>query len=361
MFTILLRTTFRKKNIYIYFMLLLFCLLILTLLNFTNNYIDSMIGKVENQLSNRELIITRIQDNENFKDSKESIMKINHINNVYNYFPSFNIEIEDFGNFIAKVGILEEIPKITAGRTLNLNKSDEIILPDKIYKDNKEYMVSDILGDYVDIILNLSDKKTELSLKVVGTYEATENSTNAVYLSDSMLEENNVIKNNSYLIIVDNQKNVSYVNDILGNHYDVSLYNDTTQSELGSYQMLKTMISTFVIIISITTFILITVFVYIIINDNKRNIAILKVIGYKNIYIFLNVLIATLTLVMLVFFIILIISFLLMLLFLVFDSNINALLVIPIKIFLVTLLITLISNFIFIIKINIISIKKIIN
>lgn len=236
--------------------------------------------KVKNNIVNRVILATK----SNITD--EDIKKINNIENIqdiYRKLNNFNMKLDDELNIPIKYCNELEIPKLVLGKEFDNNYEFEVILPKKtLDRSNNLISLENYYGQEVKLTLN----DFEMNVYVIGIYDDI--SFNSMYinqnLKNKLLEYNPKLENNSALsIIVDNYKNVNGVIENLNNNYGYSagLESNVGQSDIKMYNIASILIIIILSLVVIFTFVSIGIIIDGIISDERKDIAILKAIGYK--------------------------------------------------------------------------------
>lgn len=267
----------KKIKLYIIFLIItivMFTLLLFLFLSFKDYYLN----KVKSEISNRVLYCSsenaiNIFDIKSIAQVEEIYCKMNSLSADYEENYTFNLEYKSN----------EEIEEII-GEPVQSNGEYSIILPEKIVdKSGKIYYTTDlagqkieikVLGEYFDVyVKNVYDDYT---------------SSNTVYINDILLEklytiDNNVLDENIAFILLDSYNSVDIIIEELQekgdscNLYDVSGENDVNILNM-TFFILKILIFTVVVF----NIIFVTIMINSMISDEKKYIAIMKAIGFKN-------------------------------------------------------------------------------
>lgn len=269
-----------KKNIlYIVSIAITFGFVIFLIYNlyFLNNIYAE---RIKNNIINRVILATK----SNITD--EDIKECNSIENiqvVYKKLNNFNVQLEDNLNIPIKYCNELEIPKLIQGKGFDNDYKFEVILPKNI-SDRSSNLISleNYYGKEVRLILN----DFEISANVVGIYD--NKMFNGIYINENI--KNRLLEyypqlesNNALSVIVNDYKNVNDVIENLNSNYGYTagLESITGQSDIKMYNVASMLIIVILILVIIFTFISIGIIMDGIISDERKNIAILKAIGYK--------------------------------------------------------------------------------
>ncbi len=243
--------------------------------------------KIQNNIKNRVICIDKSQNRNEYHDLTEkdieSILEIKEIESVYKRLNSFSMDLENIGNFPISYLSDQEIQDIGKNSLFSSLQECQIILPEKILDENRQYIfLNDLIGKYV----KLTVEEFEVSAKVCGTYPV-QNYERTIYVNQTLKEE--IVNYNEELeihkelyAIINHYNSIDNVFEELTNKgYTSYLKDKSGMNDIKIYHL------TTIIIIGIFIFSILFVYIFIgmiitgIINDEKLDIAILKAIGYK--------------------------------------------------------------------------------
>lgn len=211
------------------------------------------------------------------------IKKLTNVKSAYNRLDNLQVKVNDTLNMLLSYAYREEIPNINKGITIQDAQDFQLVVPSKIYSQGELLDLEDYLGKNVIILY----KGLEVEAKVVGTYIAKHGET-ITYINEALKNrlveyDESIIYKNSLYVVVDEYKNVDNIIKIIKEKYNYTAYisNTTGQRDIKLYNI--TQIITFALILLTIVFIYIAISIIIgnIISDEKMDIAILKVLGYK--------------------------------------------------------------------------------
>lgn len=304
---VFLSSFIRRKNFYIYFSLITICITFLIIIINIYNKTSFSILERENNIINRELVISTYDDLETVKKKLESIKSIKKI---YKFIHPIDAKliVDEPINIQITSGTLEHFPKVLAGYNIKEEDKNNIILPSKMYIQNKLILGETLLNRQIAFSINIDDKVIQYTGKVVGIYESQNDSENFAYISyndmyNILYSDNDNDKNlNTYSIIIDRQENVNKAIDNINKHgYNASLYNNVLQKETNMLKILKNIITLMIVSLIFSLYIILHAIINNMLNEEKKEIAILKSIGYNNIRIFLISLFRTMFLIIVSF------------------------------------------------------------
>lgn len=269
----------RSKKITLYILSISIIIgLLIAILNTKDTINNVFKDEIENNIKNRIIYINKDEQNLELKNIKEINNKIQKLQ--YN-IPPIRVSINNSYEANIKTGYIEEFPKIEKGRNIQVeNKTEpEIIVPDTLEEKLQIQLDSYIELKYEDIIIKA---------KVVGTYEELI-SDNYIYMDyetiKTILTNNNknIINMTSCLALIDKYENIDEVlNDLQNNGYSSNLYDTSGLSEINTCQTIFNILNVFIFLMIVLTYFLLSIIITNIINDEKKDIAILKAIGYNN-------------------------------------------------------------------------------
>lgn len=279
-----LNSFLRNKKKYVYILSIVVMITILANILYIQYQINNIYcSKIENNIKNRILSISK-NINPNQEVDIPQISNINTIKEVY--VPVQNIEVimDEKYKINLQTIVEEEMPNVFKGKSISNMHKDiiEIIIPNKL--ETNEYKIEQLLNTYV----TLKYESMKISAKIVGIYNDSTNRGTA-YISRADIipfcEYNkNLIRENSYMAIIDNYKNVNNTIDKLTDMgYSANIYDQSGQNEIRLYNMVSNVLKILIYLITIFIYVLVSVIINSMIVEEKNDIAIFKAIGYKNI------------------------------------------------------------------------------
>lgn len=236
-------------------------------------------NKVKNNIINRVLFVSKNDD-----VSIDNIEKIQDIDVIYNQISSITMTLNGKVDVQAIYKDKTEITDVLLGESFNSENEAQIILPYEIYNTKGEKIeLKDYVGKYVE--LEVEDFKIEAF--VSGIYDNINNKSDIYineFFKEKLVEYNNkILSENQFIAIVNNYTNVNKVIDQINELEGCSanLLSYEGQSDIKIYNLASLLIIVLLIAIVIFVYISIGVILDSMINDEKKDIAILKSIGYK--------------------------------------------------------------------------------
>lgn len=266
----------RQINSFIILSCLLFCLLIIIQIyaQITENLIPYIRNKDENK------IIHVSFDYNNIEKFKKLISEQN-IENISYYMKSINVHHDMLGNIVLTAILPNEVITTESGKVLD-NSKNEIIISEMLYQN-----ISNVIEDS-KITLYVENKIIEC--RIAGFYrKQNEQYMNKVYVSDNIIKEfqSDTIE---YLVMEKEQNEVNQIIQTFQlNNINAELLDNSYQSELNSYINLLAIMKPFIYVIISLYIMIIFIFVNDIINDKLLSLVILKLFGYTNLTISLNI------------------------------------------------------------------------
>lgn len=267
---------FRNKKLYIYISFIVIMVSVLIVMFNYKNGIDFIYkSEVENNVKNRTLFISNSNGNDiNIHDIK----LIKYIDKVEYMMEPIMVDIN--GKMVSlKSGIMLNSTKIIKGENID-NDNIEIIIPDSLQ------LGKNTLDTYIEIKYN----KLTFSAKIVGIYEDKTNQ-NCIYVSQKIINnlksyDENAVSSNSCIAIVNEYKNVENVIQTLSKYeYNGNLLDTSGLNDIKTYKDISIILAVSIFIIVFLIYITLSIIINNIINDERKDIAILKAVGYKNIHL----------------------------------------------------------------------------
>lgn len=254
---------FRDKKKYLIFLsLFVFLISILLTLLINYKYYDYQIYEVVGKKERNRIIELNTKD--------ISILKeINHIDYYYPLYSNQKLILEEQTYTINAY----HNENIIYGRSINA--SNEIIIS-KLLPKSLNLKVTDLINKEINVKINNTDYK----FLIVGV---TDNNASQFYINDNELQVMYNLNSNRYYIVIDKYINVNKtINKLIDKGYNASLYDTTDLKEIEELNNIKRNYIYFgVLIILIITVFLINIIKNLIHTENK-NLALLKILGFKS-------------------------------------------------------------------------------
>lgn len=255
-------SSFRNKNKYLIFMSLFVIsfIMILVLISTQEYYqyvLDSGIGS---KIENRKLLVL---NNEYFPEALDTNDYIKE------YYPNTNINSVFNNEKLLLSYLTEDELKLTSGKYIS--NTNEIIVPKK-------------LESYLNNNINIKVDNQEYTLKVVGISDIDNIIVSKNFLNQLIESFNLEIE--YYNIISNNYNDIEKIIDLFNqNGYVSFLASDEGLSEYNELSKFIDMLYMFIYILIIFDFIFIIYIIKNIINNEKKEMAIFKAIGFSNLRI----------------------------------------------------------------------------
>lgn len=255
-------SSFRNKNKYLIFMSLFVIsfIMILVLISTKEYYqyvLDSGIGS---KIENRKLLVL---NNEYFPEALDTNDYIKE------YYPNTNINSVFNNEKLLLSYLTEDELKLTSGKYIS--NTNEIIVPKK-------------LESYLNNNINIKVDNQEYTLKVVGISDIDNIIVSKNFLNQLIESFNLEIE--YYNIISNNYNDIEKIIDLFNqNGYVSFLASDEGLSEYNELSKFIDMLYMFIYILIIFDFIFIIYIIKNIINNEKKEMAIFKAIGFSNLRI----------------------------------------------------------------------------
>lgn len=278
----------RKKNFYIYFLLITVCItFLITICTLFYNVSTSIMGK-NDDVRNRELVIST---NEDFETVYENLKDTSGIKEIYKsvYPVEAQVVIEEIISVQLKSGSIEHIPKVILGQDMQNKDKNSIILPSKLRVKNGFISCEDLLNKEISFKIYTDNRVLTYIGKVIGIYDIQNNIAENVYIPYidllNILYENNESESDfkSYTIIANTQKDAEKLVGVINKKgYNATLYDNTLQKETNILKIIKSIITVMIIFIMFFTYIILHTIISNMLSEDKKDLSILKSIGYKN-------------------------------------------------------------------------------
>lgn len=271
-----------KCKLKIYFQILFFSFIFLLTLFQFRNYLFIIYDETNLNIDNRMLVINNVNDHFTI----EEINKYDDVELVYqNYdFVSLSNEIiSDINLVFAPKDFYSQY--LIRGVVPNYENSNEIVIPNIIKIDNKEVDLSQYFNKKLSFNYYVDNKLYNYTAKVVGIYDGVKSGINYLYTSFHDIKLISTIsgKSDTYYIIASSMEKAEQIKHNLQKKYNIFFYNNNSYQEGVE---LKNIIKIFnIVVILIIIFLLITINIMLnnFLYDIRKDIAILKSIGYTNI------------------------------------------------------------------------------
>lgn len=259
----------RKLFLYIIIVTIIICMLIMII--YSKNMIDlSYKNNIENSIKNRTVFVSSNKNNIETKDIKD----MKHVNDIQYVLESLPIEVKGCVFTLTTNNLLDK-NEIISGKEID-NDNLEVILPNQVIK---EYDISNMIElKYEDISINV---------QVVGTYKDNLNK-NRIYVSKKVINEfvkykQELLNKKICLVEIDEYKNVeNFILDIEEKGYNANIYDTSGLNDIKTYQNISIVLNIVICITILSTYVILSIIMNSIIDDEKMDLAILKTVGYKN-------------------------------------------------------------------------------
>lgn len=241
---------------------------------------EVVVPSIRERPENRMIYVSEVED----FNKINNILSINKTESVLNYINSMNGYSESFGDIIISSRLLNDKMKILIGRDL-IDKNYEIIISDYLYQNDQN-----LIGSIVELVVG--DKK--FKCKVVGVYKNYITlSNNKVYISEKI--SNQIHNNNEYIITINEQRHVnSIIKQLNFQQINARLFDSSYIVEMNTYDKLLNVVNLFIMIIVVVFVNYMFIFINNFINEKIKAIVILKLSGYSNFKISINIVLSML-------------------------------------------------------------------
>ena len=301
--------TRNKSKSIVHILILSICLSALLLsLFFYFGVIFAKTIAIDDAIENRELFVTVDKSAITNKYSQEKcialLKKIKHVKYAYKFVPTLPVKtlknsILKEITYSLKTGSPEHFPDVTFDVTLH--GSNVALFPDKIYENqngtgrSRVIETKKFIGKSIDLyyIYNKNSIR-KYTCKISGVYES-DNSDNTIYspLSDlssitGQIEANSTNNSYTFSVVVDHKKNVSStiqkIDSSVG--YHSKLYKNKISKDSSLYEFAVKFCFIIICTTTILLFLMFSTTVFGKIKNEKKQIALLKAIGYRDFYIY---------------------------------------------------------------------------
>lgn len=285
----IIKNYFKKtKYLILYGCIFGLCIFLILVLVFAKIYINNnLISSIKNKIENRCLIIGK--DEISNYEYLMIDLDYKYIQSVYEYIYPFYSTSNQMGISSLNVGVIELIPKIVIGNNLTESSTNSVIIP-KYVKNNEQIIdTTYLLNTEINFSISNFSGLVDYSATVIGIYENEfpEEAGKVYFSSNDVKYFKNIIRDVRSFIVIDDEIHMNQVENNLKNKgFYYNLYDDTTYKELRSYKKFDNLITIYQICLMIIINIILLVFVYSILSDQKYDIALKKAVGYKNSNIF---------------------------------------------------------------------------
>lgn len=269
----------RNKKITLYILSISVIIgVLIAILNIKDTINNVFEDEIKNNVKNRIIYINKDEQNlklENIKELNDKIQKLQYT------IPPIRVSVNNYYEANIKTGYIEEFPKVENGINIQgeTKSEPEIIIPDTL---------GEKLQIHLDSYIELKYENLIIKAKVVGIYEELL-SDNYIYMDyetiKTILTNNNknIINKISVLALIDKYENIDEViNELQENGYSSNLYDTSGLSEINTCQTIFNILNIFIFLMITLTYFLLSIIINNIINDERKDIAILKAIGYNN-------------------------------------------------------------------------------
>lgn len=238
-------------------------------------------NKIRNNIINRALAVSK--NSSISQDEFDKIKSLDNVEFVYREMNSISMQFEKLFNMSLVYKSKNEIPDVILGSKFDDDRV-EIILPSNFYS-NKNECIS--LEEYVGKTVEISTSDIKINAYVCGVYDYNKTYSTYVYINsnfkEKLIEYNNEVESDKNLIVIANDyKDVDYIiKEIENEEYSARLVDGRGKSDIKIYNLASAIMIILIILTVIFSFILVTNIIDSIINDAKKDISILKAIGYK--------------------------------------------------------------------------------
>ncbi len=266
-----------KKKFVLYLLLIIVSLFMLNLLFYVSRYISYYIDyNIGNNEVNR-IYYVKIKEN-----NMNSIEKILEENKLDYYYYSYNLPSVFYNEMLLNIENLKSIES-NISKDYLMDNIENVVVTDSFLSINNLK-----LNDIIDISVN--DKNYNLKIADSISLPDVRN----IYLTDDLI---NLIANdfdleiNGYIFKI---KDIKYINDLKVKFSDVdiriNLVNEAGLKELESYESIKSFLKYMTVVICFAILILLYWIVKDIYYNERKNIAIKKLVGYNNFRCILDIL-----------------------------------------------------------------------
>ncbi len=233
-------------------------------------------NEIENNIKNRTIFISS-KDTEviNFND----IMNIEDIEKSQYIFNPLTVKINDVF-FNIKNDILLDESKIIYGRNCEDDKI-EMVIPDSL-ENAVDLLGTSVVIQYKDLIIKA---------EIVGIYnDITKQSygySSTKFMQNIVQYDQEIINTSACLAVINKYENLENVMQQLKNkNYSSNLYDTSALNDIKTYRSVDSIFNVLIGIMTLLIYIILSMIITNIINSGKKDIAILKAIGYKQLDIF---------------------------------------------------------------------------
>lgn len=243
---------------------------IIIIFNYKSTFEKIYKNEIENNIKNRTLFISKDTDNINLNE----IMNIKNIKKCEYILNSLTVKASDISFYLKNDVFLDET-KIIYGRNCEDDKM-EIVIPDSLEN------AVDLLGNSIDILY----KDFVIKAKIVGIYEDSMK-LNYSYISMNFIQnlmqyDKEMVDTSECLAVINKYENLDDIMQQLKNkNYNSNLYDTSSLNDIKTYKAVGIILNILIVIMISFIYILLYIIVSNIINSEKKDIAILKAVGYK--------------------------------------------------------------------------------
>jgi hypothetical protein len=287
---------FRKKKIILYIISIAFTIGIIISVLFIRYSIDvTYRNTLVNSISNRKLAAFYSRESESGKDEAlKELASYDYITAIYPAVTPIPARVDDKYECFIAAGCDQELPIVRYGSSVMLDNDNsvKVILPEYMKTENALIETKNLLNHTVSI----SYKGLNVGGEVAGIYY-NQMLENKIYISLKDMEvfteyDNDLIDPKSYFIVVDKYSYVQRTMGYLTRHsFSSNIYDTSGLSQLELYNTLSKVLIASVYAMAFFIFILLRRVISNMLQDEQRDFALLKALGYSNRQLFQVVLI----------------------------------------------------------------------
>lgn len=266
----------KSDKIKIYTLLIIFSVFVINIVSTLTNFIENDLDK---QIINKEENRIIYASSNNNVDRFDEILSSPYVTNVYYNIDPILANCNEKDYYIKHFNPTVKLKRVAGN--INEIKENEVIVP-KSFIRYDEMKLNDNLGK--NVVIKFDDMN--FYFRISGIYDDN-NQNQYIYIS-SKSKINKLIDNKTnYIVLVNQQKNISKVSEILSNMNCYNQYNIdiSAERELLIYKDINKVFIGFSKVCYL--FLVIIIFILIILNisEKKYNIALMKTVGYSNKFI----------------------------------------------------------------------------
>ena len=267
---------FRQKQLFLYILSIAIIIgVLMVIFAYRESLEEKYTSEIENNIINRTIFVSK--DNSNALNIKD-IADIENIEKVEYVFDTISVNIlKDKYNLQSSI-LLDE-NQIIEGRFCKDDKI-EIVIPDS-FENSKDLLGKSIDVEYHGFVLNI---------EVVGIYRDPTKQ-GYCYISQSAIQEfmqfdKNIINLSACLIVIDNYNNLeNIIQKIESKDLNANLYNTNGLNDIKTYKNISVILDVLIVFIILFTYATLIIIVSNILSNERKDIAILKALGYNQLHI----------------------------------------------------------------------------